>query len=232
MKRRFALPGFIGIMAIVSVTMVGMASGKYRSHSGRAASVAGSYYCYPDCGGNTPILLSANGNWQWGGFNVGTFQVSNGSVVFDGVGGPATWGPAAAGEDSLTFITPGPPESRVVYRKAGPIPSQLLGVYSGGGETALEFRADGSYVSQAPDGSGGYIVFGGNKVRFFGGSAAEWGAADISDGTLTFHPGGRLVGFSRIAEGTVWVYRKTTARALHKETDQEHLHRLFNLNTM
>ena len=185
MKRTINVVGFAGVVTLVLLTKGGV-QGQSRAGSG---SLAGSYFCYPTCDSHTPIVLTENGNWRWGGYRAGTFKVTNGTVVFDGIGGPATWGPAALGPDSLTFTSEGPPVKQFVYRKPGPIPPELPGDYYNGRAT-LQLRADAGWTSQLPPGNGGYIVWDG-KVRFMGfRGPTEWGLAEIGNGSLTFHLSG------------------------------------------
>jgi hypothetical protein len=186
MKRTITVVGFAAIVAVMLLTKVGV-QGQPGAGSG---SLAGGYYCYPICESYTPVVLSENANWHWGGFSGGTFKVTNGTIVFDGFMGPATWGPAVLGPGSLTFTSEGPSARQIVWRKPGPIPPELPGDYYEGRAT-LQLRADASWTSQLPRAGGRYIVWDGKDVRFLGiRGPAEWGVAQIGNGTLTFHLSG------------------------------------------
>ena len=76
--------------------------------------VAGEYLC-PSSASKAPVRLSANGNWGWDIY-AGDYQIANGAVTFNGVGGPATWGPAVIGRGTLTFTYRG---REFVYQKQG-----------------------------------------------------------------------------------------------------------------
>ena len=157
-------------------------------------SVAGEYTCASigsrPCDTNTEMQLTENGNWRWGRYS-GTYSVARGSIVFDGVGGPATWGPAEAGRDTLTF---GPRDQRAVWQKpspGGPAGAGLApGVYfcrtaPGGCQTAkgIEIAADGTWSWGASGGS--YAVVGG-RVVFHGPQVSSWGPAEVGDRKLIF----------------------------------------------
>ncbi|HEV2731336.1 MAG TPA: hypothetical protein VGV15_15000 [Terriglobales bacterium] len=194
----------ITMIAVLAVLLLGRETGWANN------SVAGNYLCKSTkgrpCSTNTPLQLVSNGNWRWGRYN-GTYTVDNGRIEFNGVGGPATWGGAAIGPDTMTFNDFG---DNSVWQKPSSAPPQISGVYycstaPGGCQTShpLEIGADGTW--QWGSGHGSYSVMG-NQLRFSGTTwgPGGWGMADIGNGTLTFHD----------ARGeSVWTTRRTTGRA-------------------
>jgi hypothetical protein len=157
-------------------------------------SVAGEYVCASigsrPCDTSTELQLTENGNWRWGRYS-GTYSGARGSLAFDGLGGPATWGPAAAGRDTLTF---GSRDQRVVWQKPSPGgragAGLAPGVYfcrtaPGGCQTAkgIEIAADGTWSWGASGGS--YSIVGG-RVVFHGPQVSSWGPAEVGDRKLIF----------------------------------------------
>ena len=178
----------ITMIAVLAVLLLGAEA----SLAGNG-SIAGNYLCRSTqgnpCSTNTPLQLVSNGSWRWGRYN-GTYTVGNGRIEFNGVGGPASWGGAAVGPDTLTFNDFG---DNSVWQKPSSAPPQISGVYfcstaPGGCQTShpLEIRADGTWAWGS--GHGSYSVMG-NQVRFSGitWGPGGWGMADIGPGTLTFH---------------------------------------------
>lgn len=160
--------------------------------AGQNSNFAGQYVCVSTgshpCDTGTELQLTENGNWRWGRYS-GAYTVASGSITFDGIGGLATWGPAAIGPDTLTFVSG---SQKVVWRKpssgnAGFAP----GVYycataPGGCHTAkgVEIASDGTWSWGASGGS--YSIVGG-RVIFRGPQLPDWGPADIGDRKLVFH---------------------------------------------
>jgi hypothetical protein len=155
-------------------------------------SLAGEYVCVSmgsrPCDSSTELQLMENGNWRWGRY-AGTYTVARASVTFDGIGGLATWGPAAIGPGTLSFISG---DQEVVWRKPSSGNASLApGVYHcrtapGGCQTAkgIEIASDGSWSWGASGGS--YSVVGG-RVVFRGPQLSSWGPVDIGDHKLIFH---------------------------------------------
>jgi len=156
-------------------------------------SVAGEYVCASigsrPCDTSTEVQLGANGNWRWGRYN-GTYTISGGTMSFDGVGGPATWGNASIAPDSLTFLSG---NSKVVWRKPSSAATAGLaaGMYycqtaPGGCQTAkaIEIADDGTW---SWGGSGGSYSVTGGRIIFHGPQLSGWGPADISGKKLVFH---------------------------------------------
>jgi hypothetical protein len=153
-------------------------------------SVAGEYACVKSCSGGTALTLQDNGYWGWGKYT-GQYQVKNGRVEFvNGNGGPVTWGSAAIGSDTLTFMSGG---KAVVYQKSSGNSSQIaLGRYycrtaPGGCQTRfpIEIKEDGQWSWGS--GGGSFTIVGG-QVQFKGNSSGPpgWGPAEIRNGALVF----------------------------------------------
>ena len=159
---------------------------------GQNRELAGQYVCASigagPCDTSTPVQLTDNGNWRWGRY-AGAYTVGGGSVTFDGVGGLATWGPAALGPGTLTFVSG---DDKVVWRKVTTGNAGLApGVYycataPGGCQTAqgIEIVSGGTWSWGASGGS--YSVVGG-RVIFHGPQLPGWGPAEIGDHRLIFH---------------------------------------------
>jgi hypothetical protein len=156
--------------------------------------VAGNYACRSirskPCDTNTPLQLVDNGVWRWGRYS-GNFTVNEGHVQFTGVGGPASWGSAIIGLNTLTFDDFG---DEGIWEKAELAPGRLsLGSYRcqsapGGCQTrsALELHADNTFAWGSVK---GYYSLIGGRLHFTGpvSGPAGWGAAEIGDGAILFH---------------------------------------------
>jgi hypothetical protein len=125
------------------------------------SAVAGDYAC-ESIGGKrgcmNSIRLRANGYWGYVEYS-GKYEVRNGRVIFvSGDGGPATWGSAIIGPDTLTIgnvVYRRPPASRHggdndQQRPAGPAPQERLAPSTAG----LHPSYEGHYFSGVVNGMG------------------------------------------------------------------------------
>ena len=159
---------------------------------GQNRNLAGEYVCVSigshPCATGTELQLTENGNWRWGRYS-GRYTAASKSITFDGIGGLATWGPAAIGPDTLTFMSG---IQNTVWRKPSSGNAGLApGVYHcatapGGCHTAkgVEIASDGTWSWGASGGS--YSVVG-SRAIFRGPQLSDWGPAEIGDHKLVFH---------------------------------------------
>lgn len=150
------------------------------------ASVAGEYWCetYDDdpCVTDGAIVLTARGKWQFGRYN-GGYTIEDGTVVWDGLGGPAAWGDASIVPGGLAFTY------TRWFRPLEGAAEAAAGSYACAdctGKTPIILASDGTWSWGASGGS--FVVFPDGRARFSGPSSGPpgWGLATLGDGTLTW----------------------------------------------